>query len=158
MSTIYRHEAVDGRNDEHKHDKVSEEEEEIQVEIEQIPNPENDKIFTLAAITSMGDLEAAREVDLNKATDEELFNKVEDAFQRDEEGKIIAQGEEDDIDGKTASIKAQMTKAEEQAKEDEDMMETDTKEYAKMLREDNIVHEVEDSSKEKEKGEKKKSL
>jgi len=141
------------------------------MDLNAIELPENDKIFTLATITSKGDLEAAREVDLNKVTDEQLLNTAEEEEEddviRDEDGKVVAQGEEDDIDEDTGysyrldreldgaydlylsntksksvkegsrmakrSKKAQRTKADDQAREDQDMMENDTKVYAKML-------------------------
>jgi len=80
--------------------------------------PENEKIFSLATITSRGDLEAAREVDLSKVTDEQLMPGNDDPYEdddavaggvggdgtaaeRDGEGRIVAQGEEDDLDEDT---------------------------------------------------------
>jgi len=77
------------------------------MDLNAIELPENDKIFTLAQITSRGDLEAAREVDLNKVTDEQLLNtgededKDDDNVVRDKDGRVVAQGEEDDIDEDT---------------------------------------------------------
>eukprot|EP00956_Cyclotella_meneghiniana_P009856 scaffold13638_cov81-Cyclotella_meneghiniana.AAC.5 len=43
------------------------------MDLNAIDVPDNDKIFSLASITTAGDLEAAREVDLEKVTDEQLF-------------------------------------------------------------------------------------
>jgi len=67
--------------------------------------PDNDKIFTLATMTSKGDLEAMREVEQHKVSKNNLLNIVEDSdkeeFQVDKNGNIIAQGEEDDIDENT---------------------------------------------------------
>lgn len=73
--------------------------------------PDNDKIFSLATITKKGDLEAVREVDLDKYTAEQLFPGVEDdedggdlkgtLATTNEDGEIEAQGEEDDIDEDT---------------------------------------------------------
>lgn len=143
--------------------------------------PDNDKIFSLATITSKGGLEAAREVDLNQVTDEQLHidgvDSDEEMVEGDgtatnevvmnEKGEIIAQGEEDDIDEETGysyrldreldsaydrylsqtkdkgaksgtkmakrSKKAMRLKAAEEAKEDADFVDDDTKTYAKML-------------------------
>lgn len=75
--------------------------------------PDNDKIFSLATITKKGDLEAAREVDLDKFTAEQLFPGQEEedetdaqlagtfATTNDDTGEIEAQGEEDDVDEDT---------------------------------------------------------
>ena len=72
--------------------------------------PEAEKMFSLATITSKGTLEAAREVDLNKVTDDQIFPTVdsdnEDGgddlnVERNEHGEVIAQGEEDDVDEET---------------------------------------------------------
>ena len=46
--------------------------------------PEHDQVFSLATITSKGDLEAAREVDLDKVTDDQLF----DGRDQDEDGVV----------------------------------------------------------------------
>ena len=40
------------------------------MDLNAIDVPNNEKIFSLATITNAGDLEAAREVDLDKVTDE----------------------------------------------------------------------------------------
>eukprot|EP00566_Odontella_aurita_P002225 CAMPEP_0113573206 /NCGR_PEP_ID=MMETSP0015_2-20120614/26492_1 /TAXON_ID=2838 /ORGANISM="Odontella" /LENGTH=1090 /DNA_ID=CAMNT_0000476265 /DNA_START=159 /DNA_END=3428 /DNA_ORIENTATION=- /assembly_acc=CAM_ASM_000160 len=75
--------------------------------------PDNDKIFSLASITNKGDLEAAREVDLSKFTDEQLFPKVDDdedvgssekengVVVKDEQGNVVAQGVVDEHDEDT---------------------------------------------------------
>jgi len=143
------------------------------MDLNAIELPENDKVFALAAIGTRGDLEKAREVDLDQITDGDLMGEDSDGDMdgedvlRDDDGRVVAQGEEDDIDEDTGysyrldreldtaydkylsntksksakagtrmakrSKKAQRTKADEQAKEDQDMMENDTKTYAKML-------------------------
>ena len=147
--------------------------------------PDNDKIFSLATITKKGDLEAAREIDLDKFTHEQLFPTGDSDDESDQdlngafaktnaEGDIESQGEEDDIDENTGynnrldreldsaydrylsgtknsqakagsrmakrSKKAMRLKAMEQAKEDEEMMlsntkgiDADTKAYANLL-------------------------
>mmetsp|Transcript_5706 Transcript_5706/g.8547 ORF Transcript_5706/g.8547 Transcript_5706/m.8547 type:complete len:1066 (-) Transcript_5706:94-3291(-) len=71
--------------------------------------PEAEKTFSLATITNKGTLEAAREVDLNKVTDDEIYPTVDsdeddgddENVERNEHGEVIAQGEEDDIDEDT---------------------------------------------------------
>ncbi len=74
--------------------------------------PDNDKIFSLATITKKGDLEAAREIDLDKFTHEQVFPTGDSDDESDEdlkgafaktnaEGEIESQGEEDDIDEDT---------------------------------------------------------
>ena len=143
--------------------------------------PDNDKIFSLATITSKGGLEAAREVDLNQVTDEQLHIGDVDSDEEmvagdgtatnegvmNKKGEIIAQGEEDDLDEDTGysyrldreldaaydrylthtkskgaksgtkmakrSKKAMRLKAADEAKEDADFVDNDTKTYAKML-------------------------
>jgi len=45
--------------------------------------PDNDKIFSLASITTSGDLDAAREIDLEKFTDDQLFPSTDS----DDEGE-----------------------------------------------------------------------
>jgi AdoMet-dependent rRNA methyltransferase SPB1 len=66
--------------------------------------PQHDQVFSLATITSKGDLEAAREVDLDKVTDDQLF----DGRDPDEDGvvggdpeEVDSQGEPDDLDEET---------------------------------------------------------
>ena len=148
------------------------------MDLNAIEVPDNEKIFSLATITSKGDLEAAREVDLAKIRDEDLLPTNDSD---DDEGDAVvdpsnleAQGEEDDLDEDTGysyrldreldsaydkylevtnnglaksgtkmakrSKKLQRQKAEEEAKEDEEMMLTgtkgidrDTKRYVQML-------------------------
>mmetsp|Transcript_32221 Transcript_32221/g.63821 ORF Transcript_32221/g.63821 Transcript_32221/m.63821 type:complete len:1052 (+) Transcript_32221:117-3272(+) len=43
------------------------------MDLNAIDTPDNEKVFSLATITSAGDLEAAREVDLEKVTDDQIF-------------------------------------------------------------------------------------
>jgi len=67
--------------------------------------PEQERMFSLTAISSAKDLERAREIDLGKVTDEQLFAEESDEegddVVRNEEGHVVAQGEEDDIDEET---------------------------------------------------------
>jgi len=67
--------------------------------------PDNDKMFSLASIPNEEKLAKASEVDLNKVTDDQIFEEEEevedDNVERDEEGIVLAQGEEDDLDEKT---------------------------------------------------------
>jgi len=67
--------------------------------------PQHDEIFSLATITSKGDLEAARQVDLDKVTDEELFGSSQEKDDEDivakEEEDVESQGEPDDLDEAT---------------------------------------------------------
>mmetsp|Transcript_9122 Transcript_9122/g.12954 ORF Transcript_9122/g.12954 Transcript_9122/m.12954 type:complete len:1162 (-) Transcript_9122:205-3690(-) len=98
------------------------------MDVHAIDVPDNDKIFSLATITSGGMLERAREVDLDKVDDKEIFPDSSDSEDddynndanihdqnhsfvakhskysdvvRDEHGNIIAQGEEDRINEET---------------------------------------------------------
>jgi len=75
------------------------------MDVNTIDVPEQEKMFSLASISSKGELEQAREVDLGKVTDEQLFAEESDdddiAVVRDEDGEVIAQGEADDIDENT---------------------------------------------------------
>jgi AdoMet-dependent rRNA methyltransferase SPB1 len=78
------------------------------MDLNAIELPEAEKMFTLTSITSKGALEAAREVDLNKVTDDQLLldddeDEIEDDENvvRDDQGRVIAQGEEDDVDEDT---------------------------------------------------------
>ncbi len=79
------------------------------MDLNAIEVPEAEKIFSLATITSKGKLEKAREVDLNKVSDDQIFPTVDsdqeefddDNVERNEKGEVIAQGEEDDIDENT---------------------------------------------------------
>ena len=136
--------------------------------------PEAEKMFSLTTITSKGTLEAAREVDLDKVTDDQIFPTVDSDLEDDdmnvertETGEVIAQGEEDDVDEDTGysyrldreldmaydtylsqtkknsaksgtkmvkrSKKAMRLKAAEEAQEDTEMMDDDTKAYTKLL-------------------------
>ena len=76
------------------------------MDLNAIEVPDNEKIFSLATITSKGDLEAAREVDLAKVRDEDLLPTNDSD---DDEGDVVdpndmeAQGEEDDLDEETGS-------------------------------------------------------
>ena len=64
--------------------------------------PEHDQVFSLATITSKGDLEAAREVDLDKVTDEQLFGQDEESdIVAEEKDEVESQGEPDDLDEET---------------------------------------------------------
>jgi AdoMet-dependent rRNA methyltransferase SPB1 len=78
------------------------------MDLNAIELPEAEKMFTLTSITSKGALEAAREVDLNKVTDDQLLldddeDEIEDDENvvRDDQGRVIAQGEDDDVDEDT---------------------------------------------------------
>ena len=82
------------------------------MDLNAIDVPDNDKIFSLATITNKGDLEAAREVDLNKVTDDQLLvsddydseeerDGLDIAVQHDSEGNVVAQGDEDELDEDT---------------------------------------------------------
>ncbi|KAL3770529.1 hypothetical protein ACHAWO_002246 [Cyclotella atomus] len=64
------------------------------MDLNAIDVPDNDKIFSLASISTAGDLEAAREVDLEKVTDDQLFPTADS----DEEGVDIGkpEGKKDD--------------------------------------------------------------
>jgi hypothetical protein len=63
--------------------------------------PEHDQIFSLATISSKGDLEAAREVDLDKVTDEQLFGGSSDEEDNADQDEVESQGEPDDLDEET---------------------------------------------------------
>lgn len=63
--------------------------------------PEHDQIFSLATITSAGDLEAAREVDLDKVTDEQLFGGSSEEEDNNDRNEVESQGEPDDLDENT---------------------------------------------------------
>jgi len=78
------------------------------MDLNAIEVPEAEKTFSLATITSKGTLEVAREVDLNKVTDDQIFPAIDsddeadgEHVERDENGQVIAQGEEDDRDEET---------------------------------------------------------
>jgi AdoMet-dependent rRNA methyltransferase SPB1 len=63
--------------------------------------PEHDQIFSLATISSKGDLEAAREVELDKVTDEQLFGGSSDEEDNLDQDEVESQGEPDDLDEDT---------------------------------------------------------
>ena len=165
------------------------------MDLNAIEVPDNEKIFALATITSKGDLEAAREVDLAKVDVTEIFptvdsddDDIDDGIVRGEDGEIEAQGEMDDVDEDTGysyrldreldaaydsylvetknglaksgtkmakrTKKLQRQKADEEAKQDEEMMlagadgvDMDTKRYVKMLQ---ATRDSDDSSSDEE--------
>lgn len=80
------------------------------MDLNAIEVPEAEKLFSLTTITNKGALEAAREVDLNKVDDDEIFPIIDSDdevdgddtnVERNEQGEVIAQGEEDNIDENT---------------------------------------------------------
>ncbi len=76
------------------------------MDLSSIELPDQERMFSLTAITSKKGLEAAREIDLGHVTDEQIMIKDDDeedddAVIRNEEGDVIAQGEADDIDEDT---------------------------------------------------------
>lgn len=74
------------------------------MDLNAIEVPDNEKIFSLATITSKGDLEAAREVDLAKVRDEDLLptnDSDDDEDDAVDPNNLEAQGEADDLDEDT---------------------------------------------------------
>eukprot|EP00979_Chaetoceros_neogracilis_P011714 scaffold2957_cov232-Chaetoceros_neogracile.AAC.6 len=75
------------------------------MDLNAIELPEQERMFSLTSISSAKDLERAREIDLGKITDEQLFAESSDEegddVVRNEVGDLVAQGEEDDIDEDT---------------------------------------------------------
>jgi AdoMet-dependent rRNA methyltransferase SPB1 len=75
------------------------------MDLNAIELPEQERMFSLATISSAKDLEKAREIDLGMVTDEQLFEneeeEVDDEVARNKDGEVVAQGEEDDIDEDT---------------------------------------------------------
>ncbi len=75
------------------------------MDLSSVELPEQEKMFSLASITSKNKLEAASEVDLGKITDDQIYDEEEveddENVVRNEQGEIIAQGEEDDLDEET---------------------------------------------------------
>ena len=65
------------------------------MDLNAIDVPDNDKIFSLASITTAGDLEAAREVDLEKVTDEQLFPTTNSDDEEVAIGKTSGEKEEE---------------------------------------------------------------
>lgn len=62
------------------------------MDLNAIDVPDNDKIFSLATITNAGDLEAAREVDLEKVTDSQIMgNDDDDDDESDQEDGLKVQ-------------------------------------------------------------------
>jgi AdoMet-dependent rRNA methyltransferase SPB1 len=70
------------------------------MDLNAIDVPEHDQIFSLATISSKGELEAVREVDLDKVTHDEVFGADIDDDEIDEES-VQSQGEKDDRDEET---------------------------------------------------------
>lgn len=68
------------------------------MDLNAIDVPDNDKIFSLATITNAGDLEAAREVDLEKVTDEQIRGNGEDDSSVDEEDGLKMHGDNESDD------------------------------------------------------------
>lgn len=73
-----------------------------------IDEAEDSKLFSLFQLSKKGDLEAAREVDLSKVTDDQLLVNEDDSdaemyddLETDEHGNVVAQGERDDLDEDT---------------------------------------------------------
>jgi len=72
------------------------------MDLNAIDVPEHDQIFSLATISSKGDLEAAREVDLDKVMYDEVFGEDEDDDANEgDDGSVQSQGEKDDRDEAT---------------------------------------------------------
>ena len=81
------------------------------MDLNAIDVPDNDKIFSLATITNAGDLEAAREVDLEQVTDEQLRGGSDD----DEDGLAMidgdGEGSDSDDDGKDYTMESELDAA-----------------------------------------------
>ena len=83
------------------------------MDLNAIDVPEHDEIFTLTTITNQGDLEAAREVDLDKVTHDEVFggnDEDEDddgmaggirAPKQGDDDSVASQGDPDEVDEAT---------------------------------------------------------
>ena len=75
------------------------------MDLNAIDVPEHEQIFSLATITSKGDLEATREVDLDKVTYEEAFGADDDDDDDDEgvgdDASVQSQGDKDELDEET---------------------------------------------------------
>eukprot|EP00578_Thalassiosira_sp_NH16_P008510 CAMPEP_0181118856 /NCGR_PEP_ID=MMETSP1071-20121207/23300_1 /TAXON_ID=35127 /ORGANISM="Thalassiosira sp., Strain NH16" /LENGTH=1066 /DNA_ID=CAMNT_0023203381 /DNA_START=47 /DNA_END=3247 /DNA_ORIENTATION=+ len=65
------------------------------MDLNAIDVPDNDKIFSLATITNAGDLEAVREIDLEKVTDRQIMGDDDDS---DEDGLKMQKGVRDKYD------------------------------------------------------------
>lgn len=69
------------------------------MDLNAIDIPDNDKIFSLATITNSGDLEAAREVDLEKVTNLQTLGGADDDSDVEEDGlNMRSSGKEDSSD------------------------------------------------------------
>jgi len=87
------------------------------MDLNAIDVPDNDKIFSLATITNAGDLEAAREVDLDKVTDDQLMGGV-DSDDDMEDGLGLRNGggggdssDDDDDDGHDYTLESELDSA-----------------------------------------------
>ena len=69
------------------------------MDLNAIDVPEHDALFTLATITNSGELEAAREVDLDKVTHAEIFGASDE--EDNEESDLESQGEKIEVDDDT---------------------------------------------------------
>ena len=74
------------------------------MDLNAIDVPDNDKIFSLASITTAGDLEAAREIDLEKVTDEQLFPTTNSDDEGVDIGKNAEKKEDEDADDEDAEF------------------------------------------------------
>ncbi|KAL3800050.1 hypothetical protein ACHAW5_003698 [Stephanodiscus triporus] len=82
------------------------------MDLNAIDIPDNDKIFSLATITNAGDLEAAREVDLDKVTDDQLMG-ADDSDADEEDGLKLRKGGDssDDEDEHNYSLESELDAA-----------------------------------------------
>jgi AdoMet-dependent rRNA methyltransferase SPB1 len=71
------------------------------MDLNAIDVPEHDALFTLATITTAGELEAAREVDLDKVTHSEIFGGSDEESDASNESDAESQGEKFEIDDDT---------------------------------------------------------
>ena len=69
------------------------------MDLNAIDVPEHDALFSLATITNSGELEAAREVDLDKVTHAEIFGASDEEVE--EESDVESQGEKIELDEDT---------------------------------------------------------
>ena len=87
------------------------------MDLNAIDVPDNDKIFSLATITNAGDLEAAREVDLDKVTDDQLMGGVdsdddmEDGLGLRNGGRCGDSSDDDDDDGHNYTLESELDSA-----------------------------------------------
>jgi len=68
------------------------------MDLNAIDVPDNDKIFSLATITNAGDLEAAREIDLEKVTTNQVEHGANDSDDDEDGLQVKADGSSDDED------------------------------------------------------------